>query len=101
MHFRRNRARSHGKRSSSSDWHYPQVDRGKAGLSRPANKRRAAAANEEAKIWDPADPSWDYHVWTYGYWDYVDGQHRYPGDPGATDSPILIGPTSIVMRSGH
>jgi hypothetical protein len=78
MHFRRNRARSHGKRGNSSDWTYPQVERGRLDQSRPTNRRRAAAANEEVSFFTAQyvfdDPRADLNDLSdfYGEWsDYL------------------------------
>ena len=48
MHYRRSRPRDKGSaRSKSSDWRYPQVEKGSGKRSTASTKRKANLANDE------------------------------------------------------
>lgn len=79
MNFRRNKPRDSGARGKSSDWTYPQVERGRLDQARHSTALRTAAANDEVETWGP-DPLAEYDRWVYGEYDYLDGRFSYPGE---------------------
>jgi hypothetical protein len=51
MNFRRRHSRDHGARAHSSDWRYPQLEKGKDQRGKPSTKRHISAFEEDLARW--------------------------------------------------